>query len=117
MSIVKQNMSKETKRKMSLAHKGKKLSKEHRSKLIKCRTDGYCDAWSDKEYKEDLRKDVCSDCGMTTEEPLEKWNEVLSLHHKDGNKQNCHPDNFDTLCKVCHAYADWELRNWVEQKI
>ena len=77
---------------------------------IKCRTDGYCDAWSDKEYKEDLREDVCSDCGMTTEESLQEWNEVLSLHHKDGNKKSCHPDNIDTLCRSCHAYADWELK-------
>lgn len=120
MSIAKQNMSGKTKRKLSLAmvgntnSLGNKLSEESKGKialtLMKCRTDGYCDAWSDSEYKDDLREDVCSDCGMTEEESLLKWGERLSLHHKDGDKQNCHPNNFDTLCKSCHSIADWELR-------
>ena len=107
----------EAKRKVSLAKKGIRCSEETKRKLvlantrnIKCRTDGYCDAWSDGEYKDDLREDVCSDCGMTMEESLDEWGEVLSLHHKDGNKKNCHPDNFDTLCRSCHSIADWELK-------
>ena len=106
--------SAETRRKMSLAQMGKKMSEETKLKisigLMKCRTDGYCDVWSDNEYKEDIRNNICSDCGMTIEESLKKWNRVLDLHHKDGNKKNCHPDNFDTLCCSCHAYADLELR-------
>ena len=105
----------ETRRKMSLAQIGKKRSEETKLKiaigLIKCRSDGYCDAWSDIEYKEECRKDICNDCGMTVEESLEKWNRVLDLHHKDGNKKNCHPDNFDTLCCSCHAYADLTLKS------
>ena len=104
--------------KLSTALKGRKLSKEHilnrTIAQMKCRTDGYCDAWSDKEYKEDLRNDICSDCGMTESESLEKWDQRLALHHKDGNKQDCNPDNFCTLCRSCHAYADWELRKGVK---
>ncbi len=106
--------SEKTKKRMSLAHIGKKFSEEHKRNIsinmMKCRTDGYCDAWGDKEYKDDLRKDECSDCGMTTEESLFEWGQRLGLHHKDGNKENCHPDNIDTLCRSCHAIADWELR-------
>jgi len=90
-------------------------SKEHILKRvisrIKCRSDGYCDAWSDEEYKADIRKVVCSNCGMSEEESLNKWNSKLDLHHKNGNKQDCQPSNFDTLCKSCHASADWKLKN------
>ncbi len=110
--------SEETKKKISLILMGKKPSDESKLKMsishMKCRTDGYCDAWYDKEYKNDLRKDVCSDCGMTTEESLQKWGSKLSLHHKDGNKENCYPNNIDTLCISCHAFADWELRKQKE---
>jgi len=97
MSKAKQNMSEETKLKMSI-------------NSMKCRTDGYCDVWSDTDYKDDLRNDICSDCGMTEKESLREWGRRLNLHHKDGNKKNCHPDNIDTLCCICHTIADWGLR-------
>ena len=68
--------SEETRKKMSESHKGKRFSKERKINIsisqMKCRTDGYCDAWSDKEYKDDLRKSACSSCEMTIEESLEK---------------------------------------------
>jgi len=106
--------SKVTLIKMSAAQKGKKLSKEHVLKRtiaqMKCRTDGYCDAWSDREYKEDLREERCGNCNMNEEESLVSYSQRLHLHHKDGDKSNCHPDNFDTLCVSCHAIADWQIR-------
>ena len=107
-------VSEEVKNKLSRINKGKKISDEQKIKIsigkMRCRTDDYCDAWSDNEYKDDCRKDICSDCGMTNDEHIEKWNRVLGLHHKDGKKENCHPNNFDTLCVSCHAVADWKLR-------
>ena len=108
----------EARRKIGLANskilKGRRLPEDVRLKIaigqMKCRTDGYCDEWSDMEYKEDLRADTCGNCGMTVGECLLKYNQRLSLHHRDGDKKNCRPGNFDTLCVSCHAYADWELR-------
>jgi len=103
-----------TRKRLSKALTGRKLSKEHIFNRtlgqMKCRTDGYCDAWSDREYKEDLRKEVCGNCSITEAGSLVKYNKRLHLHHSDGDKGNCHPDNFDTLCVSCHAHADWELR-------
>jgi len=117
------NHSDKTKKKISLAligntnAKGWKHTEESKRNMsinsIRCRTGGYCDAWYDKEYKDDLREGICSDCSMTTKESLEEWNRVLDLHHKDGDKQNCHPSNIDTLCCSCHAITDWELRKVV----
>jgi len=100
--------------KMRKAKQGIKLTEEHILKIsinkMKCRTDGYCDAWSDKEYKEDLREERCGNCNMNEEESLVSYSQRLHLHHKDGDKSNCHPDNFDTLCVSCHAIADWQIR-------
>ena len=106
--------SKETLAKMSEAQKGKTISEAHKRNIaigmMKCRTDGYCDAWSDKEYKEDLREERCGNCNMNDGESLVNYNQRLHLHHNDGDKSNCHPDNFDTLCVSCHAIADWQIR-------
>jgi len=105
--------TKEMRKRQSELKKGIKQSEETKLKRaigqMKCRTDGYCHSWGDLEYKDDCRNDICNDCGMTVKESLEKWNEKLSLHHKDGKKENCRPDNFDTLCRSCHKVADWKL--------
>ena len=91
-------------------NKGVPMSVDALPKLIKPRTDGYCDVWGDKEYKKDLRNSTCQDCGTTNMMSLKLFGRNLSLHHADGDKTNCHPDNFKTLCSICHAKADWVLR-------
>ena len=102
-------LSDKTKKKISIAFKGKKLSKEHVLKNsighMKCRTDGYCDAWGDQEYKNDCRKDYCEICGKKEEKKIDVMSRVCSnllLHHKDLNPENCCPDNLSTLCRSCH---------------
>jgi 5-methylcytosine-specific restriction endonuclease McrA len=35
---------------------------------------------------------------------------VLTVHHKDGNPANCHPDNMVALCQRCHLRAQARLR-------
>jgi len=121
LSRIGMKFSEEHKRNLSLAHvgmKGKRHSEESKLKMsinsMKCRVDGYCDVWSDIEYKEDLRGGHCEDCSITVEKSLEKYGHNLNLHHKDGNKKNCNPTNFSTLCVSCHAYADWDLRRQKE---
>lgn len=110
-------MTEEAKRKISIAFKGKKLSKEHILKRtiaqMKCRTDGYCDAWSDKEFKKDCKKDRCEICG-TKFKIIQKSDGYtipnLLLHHIDCNPKNCHPDNLQTLCAKCHTKLHFELK-------
>lgn len=120
-SLCGRKLSERHKRKMSEVMSGtnhpfygKEHTKDSKLKMsvnsMKCRTDGYCDAWSDNEFKEDLRKDFCETCGMLKEESMSMWKQRLSLHHKDGDKKNCHPDNVGTACRSCHASLDWKLR-------
>ena len=93
----------------SIALKGRKLSNETKRKisvsLTKCRTDGYCDAWADNEYKTDCRKDYCESCRAEEIKTIIKNGKLCSnllLHHIDFDKKNCHPDNLQTLCRSCH---------------
>ena len=38
---------------------------------------------------------------------------VLIIHHIDGNKKNCRPENLTTLCRSCHGYLNKD-RDWHE---
>lgn len=129
-----QKCSEEIKRKMSIAKKGRKHSDEHIRKIVlgnkgkkrseetklqmsisnmRCRTDGYCDAWSDKEFKQDCKKDECEICGVALKyfkDSKEQRRPNLLLHHKDLNPMNCHPDNLQTLCISCHQKLHQEKR-------
>ena len=109
--------SKEAKHKISLAkmgntcgrgNKGKIISKETRLKtsltMMKCDPNyEYCDAWHNRGFKKDLRKDYCEDrdCGGKYKQ--------LGDHHIDLNKKNCHPSNIMTLCTPCHSSLHWKL--------
>jgi len=82
----------EFRNKMSLI----KLEKYRQKGLGSC-NDEYCDAWRDQEYKKDLMKDCCENinCKGKTDQ--------LVLHHKNEDKQDCRPENIETLCRSCHA--------------
>lgn len=41
----------------------------------------------------------CQECGIPQEECLRQ----LDVHHRDGNKLNCNPDNLVSLCNSCHS--------------
>jgi hypothetical protein len=134
--ITKKKMSKfqqgkiisgKTKQKMSIAainRKRTKLSEETKLKIaiseMRCRIDGYCDAWSDLEYKKDCRKNYCEICeikekiiNITFRRKFKIINMLKSnllLHHKDCNPKNCNPDNLQTLCCSCHGKRHVLLR-------
>ena len=97
----------ETKKKISKTNKGKKHTDETKLKIglagLKCRTDGYCDAWSDNEYKKDCRKNYCEnkDCNNSLKR--------LHLHHINLDKKDCRLTNLITLCISCHAKLHAQL--------
>jgi hypothetical protein len=98
-----------TKRKLSKAAlerwKDKKYAIAVSIGNMKCRTDEYCDAWSDVEYKKDCKKDHCEKCGVKLsfkKDVREHIQPNLILHHKDKHPSNCSPDNLMTVCRGCH---------------
>lgn len=42
---------------------------------------------------------TCQECGIHQEDV----DVQLVVHHKDGNKENCSPENLVTLCRSCHG--------------
>ena len=111
--------SKETCEKLSIINMGKKLSEETCEKMsiahmeenhwnwkggISCKP--YCDIWLDEEYKDNIRKRDNYEC----QNPYcyGKFNpkRILSIHHIDGNKMNCHPWNLITICCGCNTRAE-----------
>ncbi len=68
----------------------------------------YCDAWKDKEYKQDLRDRDGNRCLNPYCYGTDK---VLAIHHVDYNKKNCHPSNLITVCNSCNKRANFD-RAW-----
>jgi len=71
----------------------------------------YCDAWADKEFKEDIKlRDNCEcqnpDCWGISKR--------LCIHHIDYVKKNCNPSNLITLCTSCNVRANRDREYWRE---
>lgn len=107
-------MSLEQRKKLSIANTGHKHTKEACLNMgvshMKCRTDGYCDAWSDREYKRNCKKSFCELCGMTKQLSFKVYNMNLILHHVTFDKKRCHPWNLQTVCISCHSSLHHEAR-------
>jgi hypothetical protein len=98
----------EHKRKVSLAREGIKFSKEHKlnmslAQLKSHPDDEYCEAWRDREYRKDLRKDYCENIKCKG-----KYKRLID-HHINLNKKDCKPSNVMTLCNSCHTILHWKL--------
>lgn len=113
--------SETTRKKMSIVRKGVRRSNSSIAKQIvsiigennpnwrggiSC--DPYCDAWHDKEYKEEIKKRDGYKC---LNPDCYKNDDVLSVHHINYNKQDCRPLNLITLCRSCNARANF-YRRW-----
>lgn len=100
-------MSKETRKKLSIAHKWKK-NKEYKE-------------WSESEYtlnwtqtlKRSIRERDWYMCQMPWCNKPQR-DIAHSVHHIDYNKSNCNPENLITLCNVCHAKTNYKREIWIE---
>lgn len=67
-----------------------------------------------EELRESIRKRdnyICS-CGMTEEEHLIVYGQVLHVHHIDYNKQNCNKKNLISVCLSCNTRANFNRIYW-----
>jgi len=53
-----------------------------------------------------------SECKLTEEEHLKKYNKVLEIHHINYDKENCNEYNLITLCKNCNVNASNQRDYW-----
>jgi len=122
-------LSEEHKQKLSKTKKGIRRTPEEKAKISRtltgrklCRRSGtghwnwqggiskqgYCDAWTDKEYKKTIieRDGKCRN--------PECWNKdcKLSVHHINYDKEDCHPSNLITLCLSCNSRANFNKEKW-----
>jgi len=68
----------------------------------------YCDAWVDKEFKEDILERDNYECQNPN---CWETNKKICVHHIDYNKKNCNPNNLITLCASCNSRANFN-RKW-----
>ena len=131
--------SKESKRKIGIAHKGKSLSKEHKLKIsISERKnlpktifkkgniphnfnnyssfEPYGKQFNNK-LKEEIRKRDhyrCQECFRHQTELRTKTGKSykLLIHHIDYNKQNNNDNNLISLCRSCHLQTNFSRNDW-----
>lgn len=68
----------------------------------------YCEAWKDKEYKNDIK---IRDGNKCLNPCCSKMDGRLVIHHIDYNKKNCRPSNLITVCSSCNSKANKD-REW-----
>jgi hypothetical protein len=133
-SMFGKHHSEETRKKIGLANKGKKLSfsEEHREK-ISISKKGANNPWYGKrgeetpnwhgglsyqpytiDWTETLRRSIrerdnylCRLCGK------QQGDFSHDIHHIDYDKKNCNPDNLITLCNICHGKTNKRRNYWI----
>ncbi len=108
--------TKKTKEKISQANKGILTGKNNPNWNDGSSFEYYSSDWTN-ELKESIRKRdnyECQNCGMTEEEHLIVWGEVLHVHHIDYNKKNCKSDNLVSVCLSCNIRANSNRNYWKE---
>ena len=110
-------LSKEHRRKMSIAHKEKKKSEEHRKNISLAKIGNKNPSWRGgksfepytTDWTETLRKAirerdhyVCQLCNQ--------YGNVI--HHIDYDKKNCNPENLINLCQKCNSKVNFNRKYW-----
>ena len=57
---------------------------------------------------------TCCLCGRTEREELEELNRVLSVNHKNFDKNDCREENLNTLCLRCNVKINRERDYWTD---
>ena len=57
---------------------------------------------------------ICQLCGKTEKEELDSIGFRLCVNHIDFNKQNCSPNNLNTLCRSCNTKINSKREYWTE---
>lgn len=55
---------------------------------------------------------TCQKCGITEEEHLMVYGQILGVHHIDYNKQNLKDDNLISLCRECNLRVNKNREYW-----
>ena len=104
---------------------GKKHNKETRTK-ISLSLGGTGVPYEDAKYDKSLFNDVlkesirkrdnyeCQNCGMTEEENIMVYGEILTIHHIDYDKNNCNKNNLISVCHSCNTRANINRTYWQE---
>jgi len=118
----------DAKNKISITHKGRKLSEEHKRKISESLPKGV-NHWNwfngNKEYgiefnrvlKEQIRKRDnyrCQECFRHQDELYSKTGKKykLHIHHIDYDKKNNNPTNLISLCRECHLQTNYGRNDW-----
>ena len=71
------------------------------------------------EFNEELKLKIrkrdnytCQKCGITEEEYIIVYGQVLCVHHIDYNKENCDKDNLIALCNECNLRVNYNRNYW-----
>lgn len=83
------------------------------SALDKLIINPYCHLFN-KKLKEQVRiRDsyICQNCGITQEESISKYKQILHIHHIHYDKSNCFPDLI-TLCAKCNSTVNFNRIYW-----
>lgn len=70
-----------------------------------------------REIKEKIRSRdnyTCTVCGMTEEEHISVYGQVLHVHHVDYNKKNSKETNLASTCCGCNFRANYNRDRWKE---
>ncbi len=126
-------LSEETKRKLSISHKGKgkgipksletrkKLSESLKGKNLGEKNPSWLGGISfepyDKEFNEVFKRSirerdnqVCMVCGIHRE----KLNRILDIHHINYNKELSIPENCISICHSCHMKTNGNREHWIK---
>lgn len=55
---------------------------------------------------------ICQNCGITEEEHVKNFHQVLHVHHIDYNVENCEENNLITVCNICNIKANYNREYW-----